>query len=328
MKASLQRFAFLLVLCASISVQLQGQSLDEYSEFYRSMRRGPLDEYIFCGPTDSAATDPMAIGVRRDSLGRPLEVARFRFGNIDNTGDYSVIRVEYVDQESSIKEMRTFHLSNGAPTVVGKTTTEEVLRRRSTGVMIRSLLNRKGEPVDDSVWVSRAFFTGKSDGTYEEQWFVSTGKQQKGAGSDLPGSPFGSMPPSTYFRRFGLDGAGNLAWERVFSFEKRPIPYPGGEVVRRYRRDSCSRAVVTTFEDADGKPMVDSGGVHEVRERYDVAGNLLERSFHALDGSLRFDRHAGYARIELHYRRFDNVLVNTELFDAQNRPVSPPGARN
>jgi len=307
----------ILLLTFIVTTTTYGQSIGDYTEFYRQMRLGPLDELTFCRPTDSVEYEPEAIGVLRDTLGRPIETAYFFYGNIDTRRPWSIMKIVYRKQGDALTEERTYHLSNGAPTLVGKASIVEIFRRPGAGVSIRTLLSARHEPVDDSVWVSRAFVTRSREGVYDGQWFISTGKQQKGTGSDLGNAPFAAMPDGTWFRRFAIDSAGNLLWERVYDFDRKPIPFAGGEVVRRYDRDSCGQAVRTRFEDLNGAPMADSQGIHQILQGYDDRGNLVEARYIGVDGRPRRSTRTGAARVVYVYRRFDNHLIRVERYDEQ-----------
>jgi len=312
------------IVCTLVAQQAAGQSVEDYEEFYIHVRFDALDNIVLCSAVDSVLYEPLAYGVRRDSARRPIELARFRFGNIDNFTPYAITRITYDTDGDAVVERRTFHLSNGAPAAVGKISMVELLRRPSAGIVIRSLLNRKGEPVDDSAWTSRAYIARGEDGVYSQQWFISTGKQQKGTGSDSPLAPFGDMPAGAWFRRFALDDRGRLRWEQVYGIDKKPIPFPGGEMIRAYERDSCGMVTrVRLLRDAS-TPTTDSDGVHAISSTYDRRGNLVEQSFYDIDGRPRSRTSTRAARVVYIRRSFDNALIRTDLYDAAGMPVKTP----
>lgn len=317
----------LLIFLLGGYAHLTGQSIEEYEEFYYYLRFTPLEQIVFCSQVDSVQGAPICYGIKRGTAGRPIEIARFRLGNIDNSGDYSIIRMKYRSDGSGTVEERTFHLSNGAPVTRGKTSIVEILNRPAVGVTMRSLLDLNREPVDDSVWVARAFITRQSDGTYEEQWFVSNGKQQKGSGSDPIYAQFGPMPPGVWFRRFGLDSAGSLAWERVYGLDLKPIPFSGDAYLRRYERGACDSIVTVSFFDSQERPAVDIAGVHAVTTRHDRRGNIAEVVYRDLAGRLHIPTGGKGARIRFQYRSFDDYLESIWFYDEQDSLITNTPSR-
>lgn len=309
---------FILLVSCRIA---QAQTIDDYPEYYHYLRFTPLERIILCSPVDSVESVPLCYGVKRDGEGRIVEIARFRHGNIDNSGDYSIVRVTYRVESSGAIEERTYHLSNGAPVTRGKASIVEVLNRPGAGVTMRSLLNAKREPVDDSVWVSRAFIMREKDGSYDEQWFVSNGKQQKGTGSDPAYSQFGEMPQDVWFRRFGLDSSGSLAWERVYGFDRKPRSFAGDVYVRRYQRAPCDSVITVTYFNDRDEAVTDPAGTHSITTSHDSRGNLVEKVYRGLDGNLHVPEGERGARIRYSYRRFDDFLEWAEYFDDHDQPT-------
>lgn len=295
------------------------QNPDDYTEYYHYLRFTPLERIVFCSPVDTVESVPLCYGVRRDTMGRVVEVARFRNGNIDNSGDYSIVRFSYRVEGSGTVEERTYHLSNGAPVTLGKASIVEVLNRPGAGITMRSLLNAKREPVDDSARVSQAFTTKEKDGSYNQQWFVSNGKQQKGTGSDPSYTQFGTMPPEVWFRRFGLDSSGSLAWERVYGFDRKPLAFSRNVFERHYSREACDLSITVSYFDDRGRAVADTSGVHSVTTTHDRRGNLVEEVFRDLDGNLVVPLGGPGARILYRYRAFDDLLEFVEYYDGQGR---------
>jgi len=130
------------------------------------------------------------------------------------------------------------------------------------------------------------------------------------------------MPPQTYYRRYLVDTLGNLLREQLTNFERKPIPFPGGEFVRSYEVNACGQPTKVSFLDLEGRPMEDSSGVATITFTYDDAGRMIEWRAFDSDESPRGRRNDGVAAVAYTYRAFDGVLVKEEWFDAKGKPIA------
>src|SRR5256885_2383139 len=117
------------------------QSLADYTEFYKLMRINALERFSFCYPTQTQTSDPAAIGVERDSLGRPVRITRFRFGNPDTKSSWTSMRIAYntYDTISTTIERRTFFSASGVPITLGRAYAEDVYRRLNGTLLQRKI---------------------------------------------------------------------------------------------------------------------------------------------------------------------------------------------
>lgn len=298
------------------------QALTDYTEFYRLLRLNALEEPVFCYPTTTPEAEPYAVGVLRDTLGRPVRITRFRFGNPDSRSEWTTMRIEYkrFDTIQMLVARRTFHSASGMPIMLDWASAEEVSYKKGQLVM-RKLVDRNGKQVNDTVGVSRSFFRLFEPGTILQEWYYSSGKLHYGTGSDRALRPFAAMPPQTYYRKFKFDDNGNLTREEIMDFDRKSLPFPGGEIVRAYDLNECGLPSRVIFLDREGNPMHDREGVATMTFAYDNAGRLIEWRAFSLDGSPHARTSDGIAGIRFTYREFDGVLMSEERFDAKGKKV-------
>lgn len=313
----------LIALLAS-HLQMRSQSLADYTEYYRLLRINADERLAFCYPTATPVSEPMAIGVKRDTLGRPVQITRFRFGNADSRSAWATLQIEYKLYETinTLVERRTFASASGMPVLIGWAFAEEVYRRMNGELLQRKIVDRAGKPVNDEAGVHRAFYKIQEPGTIVQEWYYANGKLHFGTGSDGSMRPFAPMPPQTYYRRYMVDTAGNLLREQLTNFNRKPIPFPGGEFVRSYEVNECGLPTKVTFLDLEGEPMEDSSGVAMITFTYDDAGRMTEWRAFDSDESPKGRRGDGVAAVVYTYRAFDGVLMKEELFDAKGKVIA------
>lgn len=307
-----------------MALPASGQTIDDYSEFHRLLRIDAAEHVVLCHEIEDPMAESRAYGVMRDTSGRPTQMTIFMFGNPDSRTDWTTMRIRYIqlDTINSIIERRTFYNASGMPVdLASGIFMEEILRRIDGPVVLRKFLNRSGELVNDTAGVSRTLFRETAGGELMQEWFYGTGKQHYGTGSDGPARPFAPMSPQTYFRVIKLDHTGNLLSERLLDFDRKPLPFPGGEVIRVYEPDDCGQPVRVTFLDAEGRPMTDADGVAFMRFGYDYAGRMVEWSTFGPGGKPHGRGAERVAAMRYTYRRFDGLLVGIEKFDEKGNPV-------
>lgn len=302
----------------------QAQGVEDYHEFNLSVHVDAFERIVLCNPISSPDSSATSIGVRRDSLGRLVEMTLFYFGNIDTRGTWSTMQIRYMEADTlgGYIERRTFHASNGLPLSMGRFSAQEIRYRADGFPVLRSLLDTAGKLMNDSAGVARSIFVKEDEGSILQYWQFNTGKLHTGAGSDSPLQFFAPMPPDCWFRRFWVDANGAVVREELTNFNKEPIRFPGGEFVRVYRNDNCGRPLLTSFESLDGTKMTDSNGIASIEQRYDRGGRVIEWKGLDPSGRLCARRSDGVAWERRSYRAFDDVLVRTERFNEKGEPLA------
>lgn len=316
------------VALLATATSLRAQTINDYSEFYGLLTINAIEQIAPCYRVDAARSAPLAYGVRRDSLGRVTQITRFSFGNPDTKGgEWTTMRIGYTDYDTvnTIVQRRTFFNASGTPVTVGRAFAEEVINRKSTGgLLLRKIVDRAGKPVNDDAGVSRAMFRSDEPGIILQEWYYSSGKLHYGAGSDGQFRPFAEMPLQAYYRRMKVDDLGHLLREEVWSFDKKPIPFPGGEMVRSYEVNDCGQPTRVTFLDLEGEPMADSSGIAAMTLEYDGMGRLVGWRSFDLAGDPKGRREDNVAGARYSYRAFDGMLLGQEMFDPKGNPVASP----
>jgi|GEM_PF-2009989 len=331
MRRSLALLAPLSALLVGSAAGLRAQLLSDYGEFYQKFTINAVETVTPCYRTDAPQSLPVVYGVRRDSLGRVVQISRFSFGNIEAKSEWATMRIAYTDYEATNTSVqrRTFFNASGMPIGLGWAFAEEIVSRRGTGqLLMRKLVDRDGKPVNDDVGVSRAMFKSETPGVIVQEWYYKTGKVHFGEGSDGPYRPFAEMPPQTYFRKMTVDSNGHLLREEVWNFDKKPIPFPGGELVRGYEVNDCGQPTRVINLDRENRPMSDNSGVASYRFEYDGAGRLIGWEAFDLAGSPKGRPGDGVAAAKFIYRAFDGVLLNEQWFDAAGKQVDIPEEAN
>jgi YD repeat-containing protein len=315
------------------ATSLGAQTISDYNEFYGLLTISAIEQVVPCypiipAPATPSRSAPLSYGVLRDSLGRVTRITRFSFGNPDTKGGpWTTMRVAYTDYDTvnTVVQRRTFFNASGMPVTVGRAFAEEVITRKSTGqLLMRKLVDRAGKPVNDDAGVSRAMFRSDEPGTIIEEWYYNSGKLHYGAGSDGQFRPFAAMPIGAYYRRMKVDDRGRLLREEVWDFDKKPIPFPGGEMIRAYEVNDCGQPARATFLDLKGEPMADSDGIAAMTFDYDAAGRLVGWRSFDLAGDPKGRKGDNAAGARYSYRAFDGMLLGEELFDPKGNPVATP----
>lgn len=318
---SLPAFRSLTILSFMLLAVLpaRGQTVEEFKEFHRLLRINAAEHILLCNEASDPSGEPQVYGVQRDSLGRPVQITRFRFGNLDTREVWTTMRISYLrlDTINSIIERRTFYNASGTPVdiMISGVFTEEILRRTNGQLVMRQNKDRAGKQANDTAGVSRTIFREVGDGEIKQEWFYSSGKQHFGTGSDGPLRPFAYMAPQTYYRIMKLDKQGELLRERLLNFDGAPIPFPNGAMIFSYELNDCGQTERVIFLDISGNPIVDSDGVASTTMKYDNAGRAIEWQAFDLKGSPHARRSDGIAGERYIYRDFDAYLLRIEKFD-------------
>lgn len=321
--ALLRCMVFLLMPLAVLPAR--AQTVEDFKEFHRLLRINAAEHVLLCHEASDPYAEPQVYGVLRDSLGRPVQVTKFRFGNLDARDVWTTMRISYLrlDTINSILERRTFYNASGTPVdiMISGVFSEEILRRTNGQVVMRQNKDRAGKQANDTAGVSRAIFREVDNGEIKQEWFYSTGKQHFGTGSDGPLRPFAYMTPQTYYRLMKLNEQGELLRERLLDLDATPIPFPNGAMMFAYELNACGQPERVTFLNSQGDPMTDSDGVASTTLKYDDAGRAIEWRTFDLSGSPHARRSDGVAGTRFIYRDFDAYLLRIEKFDEKGNPL-------
>ncbi len=313
-----------LFVMGGVSQTARGQSLADFGEFYLSMRINGMERLVFCRPTEAPAKESEAFGVRRDTNGNPVEVMRFFFGNPHTRKGWTIMRITYLTSDSvgTILERRTFHTANGAPMEVGYAFGEEILYRKNGEIVRQRLLDRNDDLLGKVPIVSQSRFMYLESGLIEREWRFASGKMHWGTNGDGPMRPYGPIPEGGYFRRYKVDERGELLYEELRDFGKKPFRFAGGEFARAYELNDCGEAIRVRFLDPAGKPMTDSMGVAGLTYSYDDHGRLVEVVSIDAQGTPT-EGSDGIARVTRTFHTFDGSLVSEQAYDVQGNVVEP-----
>jgi hypothetical protein len=312
-----------LLLLALFQLPASGQILGDYKEFYRTMHLDARERIVFCNPTTTPEREPAAIGVRRDSLGRPVEVMRFFFGNPEGKGDFQAIRFTYFRNDSTgvVRETRSYIGPGGFPTPIGAAYGEEVLFRRDGMPFLRRLVDIQGRELSDVPTVTSSRFHEEKPGVVVQEWFFGRGKQHYGTNTDGLLRRFGPVTEGAYFRRFTVDDNGFLEREELESLVKEPFAFPGGELVRVYENNDCGEPVSITYLDHDGRPMANRAGIARETFAYDEFGHLVEWRGYDVDGDPHGRQPDGAAAVVFKYRAHDGALLGQDRYDVKGKLI-------
>jgi hypothetical protein len=315
-----------LLLCFGLARAASAQSLDDYHEFYRLLRVNAIEGYVPCYPTSAPGSEPQVYGVRRDTLGRPVEISRFFFGNLDGREGWATMRIQYLANDSTGIQLqrRLYFGPGGIPLGVRGGVSEEVLSRKDGRLLLRRLIDTDGKLLSRVSYVTESIYrdSSKINGWLTQEWHFGNGRMHYGTGSDNPASSFAEMPAQgAYYRRYQVNDKGELIREELMGLERRPVPYPGGELVHAYELNDQGQPARMTFLDGSGHPMTDSSGIAAVTYRYDDHGRIVEWQAMGIDGQPVGRRPDGVAAIRWNYRPFDGVLLGSEEFDAKGNPL-------
>ena len=311
------------LLLTILTLPASGQTLADYGEFYRTMNINALERFVFCYPTTTPEREPAAIGVRRDTLGRPVEVTRFFFGNPDNKGELTTITISYrrLDSNGAWMEQRSFIGPGGFPVAIGFAYGEEVFFRADGTPSRRRSFDIQGRPLEEVPAVTRSMYRVESPGVIYQEWFYGPGKQHYGTGTDGSLRRFGPVSEGAYFRRYEVDDKGNIVYEELETLYKQPRAFPGGEYRRVYENDDCGQPLSITYLDAKGRPMANSMGIARETFSYDDHGRLLEWRFVGVDGDPHGRQPDGAAAVVFTWRAHDGALLRQERYDAKGNVI-------
>ena len=315
--------AGILLLLALFQLPASGQTLADYTEFYRTMHFDAREKLVFCHPTTTPEREPSAIGVHRDSLGRPIEVTRFFFGNPDGKGEFMAIRFGYRRNDSTgvLLETRSYIGPGGFPTPIGLAYGEEILFRRDGMPFLRRLVDIQGRALGDAPTVTSSRYHEEKPGVIIQEWFFGKGKQHYGTGTDGILRRFGPVTQGGYFRRFSVDENGNIEREELESLVKEPLPFPGGELVRVYENDDCGEPVSITYLDHDGRPMANRAGIARETFAYDTSGHVIEWRGYDVEGDPHGRQPDGAAAVVFKWRAHDGALLGEEKYDVKGKLI-------
>lgn len=293
-----------------------------YTEFSLNALRRP----VFCRPLDSAAGTPRCYAVNYDSLGRPARITRLFFGNLDSYSPWTIIKFEYATLESgSMLVRRTWHNPSGFPIPIGIAYGEDVLYDSTGGLVMITAIDNEAQRVERVNAVTRSIFRPTVDGEYVQEWRYANNRQYTGSETDIWDTQFAPLDRNAWFRRFRTDERGFLLEESPWDLSKKPVPFPGGEMVRRYERDTCGQPLSIRFFDLQGNAMADSSGVARIDFEYDEKGRILSWRSFDLNGEKRGrNDFNGAAVMSRTYRDFDGALIRETFYDAEGNEVEGP----
>lgn len=326
-RSLVQLIATALLVSVAIPGTLSAQGQPAwYLHFSMNAERRP----VFCGELDSAErpTHPRAYEVFFDSLGRPTQVNRMFFRNLDSRADWTIMKFRYDTLPSgSILTRRTWHNPSGFPVQLGIAHGEDVIHDSAGKLLLITAINSEAQRVERVNAVTKMTFRAEPDGSYMQGWRYSNNKQFSGSEEDMWNSQFTQLDTEAWFRFYSTDERGFLLEERPVDLAQKPVPFPGGEMVRRYERNECGQPVTVRFFDLDGNPMTDDSGVARIEYEYDSNLRLVSWSSYGLDDNpVGREAENNAARMVREYRQFDGVLLREVFYDAAGEEVMAPEA--
>lgn len=308
----LRRLVILLIPAfAAILSPLAAQPRPAGETYYRHYWLDAFDRFVFADTLKAPEDGVESVGVARDSLGRIKRITRYWYGNIDTKAPWAMMQITHIASDTGglRAERREYQLVNERPIAIGKIASV-VLRYRADGTLLtRGTFDLERKPVDDANYIGGTLIRPLGDSSYMQEWFVSTGKQQRGWHSDPEKSPFGELPYDAWFRRFTVDSHGWLTSEEVMGFDKRPLPYPGGEMGRRYEYDESGRVLRLRLVDRNGDAMEDAVGVAAEEFEYDSLGRVsISRTLDS-GGHLHARKADGVAELRYTYHPFSGHVT-------------------
>lgn len=315
-------FCGILLLLPSANAQRLPSADAYYLEFSLNALRRP----VFCHRLDSAVAAPRSYAVDFDSLGRPVQVTRLFFGNLDSYGDWTIMKFRYDTLgRGSRLVRRTWHNPSGFPVPIGVAHGEDILYDSSGALLMITAIDANANRVERVNAVTRSLYRPMPDGSYLQEWRYSNNKQYDGSERDLWGTQFAPLDRRAWFRNFRVDERGYVVEETPWSIQKKPVPFPGGELVRRYERNACGNATSIRFLDLNGDPMADSSGVARIDFEYDHAGRLTAWRSYDIEGNpTGRSGFNGAASMSRTYREFDGAMIQETFYDASGAEVKKP----
>lgn len=322
----MHRFLLLfLILLFSVPTLGSAQKFTEFTEFYRSIRVNGLEQLVFAHPSSDPARDPSAYGVKRDSLGRPVMVMRFFFGNPHTRGLWTYMQIQYITNPDAgtVLQRRTFHAPNNAPMQVGYAHGEEALHRANGELIRYAQLDREDNLLGKVPIVTACRYRYSKPNVMLQEWRFESGKLHW-VGNNYPDSTqrfLAQAPNGAYFRSLTIDERGEVVQEELQGINKRPFMYQTGVYAVRYVRDSVGQVLSLSYVGADGKPVVDTSGIATIRFVYDDWGREVSWKSFGIDGRPHARDSDGVATIVRQYSSFDGSLLKQEQFDAKGKPI-------
>jgi len=321
----LRRLSFLLPALLAALSPLCAQPRPTGEAYYRSYRLDAFDRFIFCDTLKVPEEDVEAVGVARDSLGRIIRLTRYWYGNIDTKAPWAMMEIVHTggaDSGGRRAETRSYQLVNGRPIAIDKIASV-VLRYRSDGSLLsRTNFDLQRKPVDGPYYIGGTAMQPVDSASYVQEWFVSTGKQQRGYQSDPPLGPFGELPYDAWFRRITVNRQGWLLREEVMGIDKQVIPYPGGEMGRRYEHDDCGRVLRIRLVTRDDEAMGDTAGVAAIEYEYDSAGRVTLWRTLDTSGNLHARGADRTAEIRYSYHPFSGHITRVVRINEAGETIS------
>lgn len=321
MRRVLAQFLLLLIVPAVGSAQ----KFSEFTEFYRSVRVNGLEQLVFAHPSSDPVRDPSAYGVKRDSLGRPVMVMRFFFGNPHTRGLWAYMRIEYITSSDAgtTLQRRTFHAPNNAPMQVGYAHGEEALFRANGEIIRYAQLDREDNLLGKVPIVTACRYRYTAPNSVMQEWRFESGKLHWVA-NNYPDSAqrfLEHAPDGAYFRMLTLDEHGQVTEERLQGINKRPFAYQPGVYAVQYLRDSLGQVTRLSYANADGQIVADTSGIATIQFEYDAWGREVVWKAFGVDGTPRGRASDGVASIIRQYSNFDGALEKEELYNADGVPI-------
>lgn len=323
----MHRFPLLfLILLLTVPVVGSAQKFTEFTEFYRLIRVNGLEQLVFAHPSSDPARDPSAYGVKRDSLGRPVMVMRFFFGNPHTRGLWTYMQIQYITNPDAgtVLQRRTFHAPNNAPMQVGYAHGEEVLHRANGEIIRYAQLDREDNVLGKVPIVTACRYRYNTPTTVIQEWRFQSGKLHWVA-NNYPDSTqrfLTHAPDGAYFRTLTIDERGEVVQEGLQGINKRPLLYQRGVYGVRYVRDSVGQIVSLSYIGAEGKPTVDTSGIATIKFGYDDWGREISWKAFGIDGTPHARSADGVATIVRQYNRFDGTLEKEEFYNANGSPIA------
>lgn len=321
----------LIATALAISIILPGAlSAQEQSAWYLHFSMDAERRPVFCGELDSAARTehPRAYKVSFDSLGRPEQVNRMFFRNLDSRAEWTIMKFRYDTLPSgAVLTRRTWHNPSGFPLKLGIAHGEDVIHDSVGKLLLITAIDSEAQRVERVNAVTKMTFRPEPDGSYMQGWRYSNNKQFSGSEEDRWGTQFAPLDEDAWFRFFTTDERGFLIEERPADLAQKPVSFPGGEMVRRYERNECGQPITVRFFDLEGNPMADASGVARIEYEYDNALRLVSWSAYDMNGKpAGREAKDNAARMVREYRQFDGVLLREVLYDASGEEINLPAS--
>lgn len=309
------------LISGSESITAQPSSPSWFLHFSLNAERKP----VLCGELDSAGIKvaPRYYEVLYDTLGRPVQISRYFFGNLDSRADWTIQKFKYDTLPSgSTFVRRTWHNPRGFMLQIGIAHGEDVLYDSTGNLLLTTAIDSEGNRVERVNAVTKMTFRKAPDGSYLQGWRYSNNKQFHGSEKDIWGTEFAQLDANAWFRIFRTDENGHLLEERPVDLAQQPVPFPGGELMRRYERNPCGQPLAIHFMDLEGNPMADSSGVAGIAFEYDNNMRLISWRSYDLHGNLKGRKEfGGAARMAREYRQFDGALIREVFYDANGSEI-------